>query len=431
MTISAWFLLVGGLLLAMGLTSDFLRRLPVTSAMLYLAVGIIIGPTVLGLFHFNPLKQSALLGMITELVVLLSLFTAGIKMPVPMDMNRWRFSLLLAVVGMMVTAALVALYGYYALGLSLGAAVLLGGLLAPTDPVLATEVQVRHQGDRDRLRFGLTCEAGINDGTAYPVVMLGLGLLGVHELGGGFRWLGVDLLWATAAGVLIGIAFGVLLGKVVWALRRRYPGLQIMDDFLGLGLIGAVYGACTLVEAGGFLGVFFAAVALRQTEQRLLGRKPESTRLQAEPSGVEPATRPPARFTDGSLHFKEQLERLSVVVLILIIGGTLFLDSWSWRAVGLAAFLFLVARPIGVHVSALGTRTPVRHQRMAAWFGIRGIGSLFYLMLAIQAGIPEELALELIHLTLIVVTLSILVHGVSVKAAMERYAGLAATAGPS
>ena len=113
-----------------------------------------------------------------------------------------------------------------------------------------------------------------------------------------------------------------------------------------------------------------------------------------------------------------------MVVLVLIIGGTLFLDSWSRRAVGLAAFVFLVAWPVGVWVSALGTRTPARDKLMAGWFGVRGIGSLFYLMFATQQGLPEELALELIHRTLIVVTLSILLHGMSVKPAMAVYGGL-------
>lgn len=423
MATSAWFLLVGGLLLAMGLTSDFLKRLPVTNAMVYLAAGVIIGPTALNLFHFNPLEQSALLERITEMVVLLSLFTAGMKMPVPVDIKRWRFSIFLAVLGLAITVVLVAGFGYYALGLPIGAALLLGGLLAPTDPVLATDVQVRHAGDRDRLRFGLTCEAGINDGTAYPVVMLSLGLLGLHELGGGFRWLGVDLLWVTIGGVAIGVAAGTLLAWGVWTLRRKRPEIRLMDDFVGLGLIGFVYGISLLVEAGGFLAVFSAAIALRQTERRLLGQAPEPSRLQTGQAGVVAETGVPGRLTDGSLHFKEQLERLSVVVLILIIGGTLFLSSWSWRAVGLAAFLFLVARPAGVMISALGTRTPARHRRMAAWFGVRGIGSLYYLMFAIQSGLPEELALELIHLTLVVVTLSIVVHGISVRPAMMHYAG--------
>ncbi|MCW8883463.1 MAG: cation:proton antiporter, partial [Sedimenticola sp.] len=149
----AWFLLVGGLLLTMGLTVPLIRRLPVTSAMIYLAVGILVGPMGLGLFHFNPLKESALLEVLTEVAVLISLFAAGVKMPVPVTFARWRAPVLLATLSMVVTVALVTVFAYYLLGLPLGAAILLGAIIAPTDPVLATDVQIRHPGDRDRLRF--------------------------------------------------------------------------------------------------------------------------------------------------------------------------------------------------------------------------------------------------------------------------------------
>jgi NhaP-type Na+/H+ or K+/H+ antiporter len=122
--------------------------------------------------------------------------------------------------------------------------------------------------------------------------------------------------------------------------------------------------------------------------------------------------------SEGSLVFKEHLERLSEMTLILLIGGTMFLDSWSWRAVGLALFLFAVARPLSVLIGMLGTRSSWPIRGMVGWFGVRGIGSLYYLMYAIQHGISESLALELIQFTLIVVSLSILVHGTSVKPLM-------------
>jgi NhaP-type Na+/H+ or K+/H+ antiporter len=105
----------------------------------------------------------------------------------------------------------------------------------------------------------------------------------------------------------------------------------------------------------------------------------------------------------------------------LLLGGTLFFDSWSWRAVGLALFLFIVARPISVFIGLLGTRTSWRMRGMTAWFGVRGIGSLYYLMYAIQHGLPKSLALELTQLTLIVVALSIVIHGTSVKPLMSRF----------
>jgi len=427
LTNAGWFILIGSLLLAMGFIPTTLKRLPVTSAIIYLAVGIAVGPMVLNLFHFNPLKQSALLETLTEAAVLISLYSAGVKMPVPVSIARWRTPVLLAVVSMAVTVGLVAALAYFALGLPLGAAILIGAIVAPTDPVLATDVQIRHTRDRDQLRVTLTCEAGINDGTAFPFVMLGLGLLGLHDIGDfGARWVMVDVLWATSAGIAIGVLLGNGLGYLVWKLRHNQPEHKHLDDFLGLGLIGLAYGLSVYVHAWGFLAVFFAAVALRQTELKLSGDHLEpAQRLHGEaanPGSVvnrKPAL--PVRTSEGSLIFGEHLERLSEVMLILLIGGMLFIDSWSWRAVGFALFLFLVARPVSVLVGLAGTGTPWNIRGMVGWFGVRGIGSLYYLMYAIQHGLPEELAMQLMHLTLMVVTLSILVHGTSVKPLMERF----------
>jgi NhaP-type Na+/H+ or K+/H+ antiporter len=417
-----WFLLVGGLLLCMGLSRPTLARLPVTSAIIYLVVGLVVGPTLLNVFHFNPLKQSALLEVMTEAAVLISLYAAGVKMPVPVSLQRWRTPILLAVLSMTVTVGLVTAFAHYLLGLPLGAAVLLGAIVAPTDPVLATDVQIRHPGDRDQLRFTLTCEAGMNDGTAFPLVMLGLGLLGLHQLGDlGLRWVLVDVLWATAVGILVGVLCGVTLAHLGKRLRDEGNEHQLMDDFLGLGLIGVVYGLCLLLSAWGFLAVFFAAVALRQTEQRLADATAPVAGVAERVKGADATPGAPLSVSGGSLVFKEHLERLSEVLLILLIGGSLFLDSWSWRAVGLAAFLFAVARPLSVLVGLLGSGNSWRIRGLVGWFGVRGIGSLYYLMYAIEHGLPEEIALELIHMTLIVVTLSILVHGISVKPLMERF----------
>jgi len=431
MSTAMWFLLAGALLLALGLTAGMIRRLPVTTAIIYLAVGLVVGPTALNAFHFNPLEQSRVLEILTELAVLLSLFTAGMKMPVPVTFARWRTPIMLAFVAMAVTAAVITAFGYYVIGLPLGGAVLLGGILAPTDPVLATEVQVRHPGDSDRLRFGLTCEAGMNDGAAFPVVMLGMGLLGLHELGTwGWKWAAVDVVWATAAGIALGMAMGVIVAHVVARLVRWGYGHGLMHDFIGLGLIGAVYGLSLFIGAWGFLAVFFAAVALRQRELALTGRRGDSKRLQTEADGgPDRGEEVTEGVTDSSLVFNEQLERLSEVVLILLLGGTLFVSSWSWPAVATALFLFLVARPLGVFLVSLGTRTAYRFRAMTAWFGVRGIGSLYYLMYAIEHGVPEELALELLEITLIVVALSILLHGFSVKPLLARFQGREADTG--
>ncbi len=428
MTTAQWFMLIGGLLLTMGLTISLLKRSPVTSAIVYLAVGLVVGPSVLDLFHFNPLKESALLEVLTEVAVLISLFSAGVKMPVPFTFASWRAPILLATASMAITVGLVAAFAYYVLGLPLGAGVLLGAIVAPTDPVLATDVQVRHAGDCDQLRFTLTCEAGMNDGSAFPFVLLGMGLLGLHDLGEfGLRWLLVDVLWATTAGIVIGVTAGVALARVSSMLRRAPYHHDLMDDFIGLGLIGVVYGMSLMCNAWGFLAVFFAAVALRQTElnqvrsAQLLVDKPtihpEDTARHKADADHEAAT----TVSAGSLVFKEHLERLSEVVLVLLVGGSLFRNSWSWAAVGLALFLFVVARPISVFIAWLATTSSRQKRWMTAWFGVRGIGSLYYLMYAIQHGLPEPLALTLVQMTLIVVALSILLHGISVRPLMNSF----------
>ena len=267
----------------------------------------------------------------------------------------------------------------------------------------------------------------MNDGTAFPFVMLGLGLLGLHEIGDfGLQWIAIDVLWATLAGVGIGVVSGFALAHLGWRLRGEVRKHQLLDDFLGLGLIAMVYGLSSLVHAWGFLAVFFAAVALRQTELKLANvptesPDPRSEReiKRADSTSPDPEVTP--TVSHGALVFKEHLERLSELMLVLLLGGTLFVDSWSWPAVGLALFLFGVARPIGAWIGLLGMPSSGRMKGMTGWFGVRGIGSLYYLMYAIQRGLPQDLALQLTQLTLIVVTLSILMHGLSVKPMMGRF----------
>ncbi len=423
MSTASWFLLVGILLLLMGFTVQVMKRLPVTSSMIYLAIGIFLGPTVLGFYHFNPLQESSFLEIFTEAAVLISLFSAGVKMPVPFKWVHWQAPLRLAFLSMSLTVGLVAVFAYFVLGLPLGAGVLLGAIVAPTDPVLATDVQVRHPGDKDQFRFTLTSEAGMNDGSAFPFVMLGLGLLGLHDLGKfGVNWLVIDLLWATIAAGVVGVIGGYALGVLVSKRTQARKKSSLLDDFLGLGLICSVYGLSVLVDAWGFLAVFVAAVALRQTELHLQHGPDDPKETIHDESSLRRSS-DYYRLSEASLIFKEHLERLSELVLVLLIGGSLFVDSWSFRAVGFAAFLFLVARPLSVYVGLLGTDMPRRIRCLTAWFGVRGIGSLYYLMYAIQHGVNDELSLELLHFTLVVVTLSIFIHGVSVKPIINKFWG--------
>ncbi len=419
MTTTHWFILVGCLMLARGLATTSLSRLPFTSSIIYLGVGLLLGPMALNIFAFNAREQSHLLETLTEIAVLISLFSAGVKMPVPLTRKRWAPAVRLAWVSMTLSVGLVAGFTYVVLGLPLGVGVLLGAILAPTDPVLATDVQLRTADDRDQLRFTLTCEAGMNDGSAFPFVMLGLGLLGAHELGDfGWRWVLVDVLWATLAAISIGVLGGAGLARLGWLLRGRAPKHEVLDDLVALGLIAVVYGLSVAFKAWGFLAVFFAGVALRQTELVLSGAHKDRQGLlvaEADRPGV------PLTVSAESLVFKEHLERLSELTLVLLLGGMVSTHDWTLRTVGTALFLFIVVRPVSVMLGLLGSDTSLRVRSITGWFGVRGIGSVYYLMYAMNHGLPRELDHELIQITIVVVMLSIVIHGTSVKPMLDRF----------
>ena len=437
-----WFVVVGTLLVGMAAASTVVRRLPLTTALLYLAAGVALGPGGAGFVRLEPVRDSALLERLAEVAVLISLFGAGLKLRTALNDRRWQLPVRLATISMVLTVALVAAVGVYGLGLPLGAAVLLGAILAPTDPVLASDVQVEHPTDRDRLRFALTGEAALNDGTAFPFVMLGLGLLGQHELGAlGWRWLTIDVLWAVASGLGIGWALGWLVSRVVLWLRRERKEAVGLDDLLALGLIALAYGAALLVQGYGFLAVFAAGFALRREERRttksLTGADvpPDVTVVRADDlsderaaaqstSEDEVATAPEtasAYMAQAALGFTEQLERLAEVGVVLLLGGmlspgTLAADAWWF-----VPLLFLVIRPLAVFVGAPMRRAPAIQRRLTMWFGIRGIGSVYYLMYALQHGVERPLADRLVALVFTTIAASVVVHGVSVTPLMRRY----------
>ncbi|MEX0709538.1 MAG: cation:proton antiporter [Woeseia sp.] len=422
MSNATWFLIIGAILLFMALTAARIKSLPLSTAIVYLGVGVVLGPSFANLFHFNPVEHSALLEIITEVAVIVSLFAAGLKLAAPMGARIWWVPFRLATVSMVTTVGLTALVGVALLDLPLGAAVLLGAILAPTDPVLATDVQIRDSGDDDRLRFALTGEAGLNDGTAFPMVMLGLGLLGLHDVGDHFsRWWLVDVLWASASGVGVGAALGAGTAWVTRRLVARGIYSEFTEDFLGLGLIALSYGLSILLLGYGFLAVFAAGFVFHRTEMRfgVIAEKPKEPVDENHPASG--SSESGTHMGNVTLGFVEQLERLGEVVLLILLGGMLFADSWQVGYVAVAVILIFVIRPISVLLGLIGSEGTFATKATIGWFGVRGIGSLYYLMYAIQHGLETSLAVTLVSVVLIAVTMSILLHGITVTPVMRLY----------
>jgi sodium/hydrogen antiporter len=422
-----WFVAAGAIFVAMALAGSVLRRLPLSSSMVYLAAGALFGPIGLGLLVVDPVGQAGLLELVTEIAVIVSLFTAGLKLRVPLASREWLLPIRLATVSMVATVGLIALVGGMFLGLPAGAAILLGAILAPTDPVLASDVQVAHAHDQDRVRFTLTGEAGLNDGTAFPFVMLGLGLLGLHELGeNGLRWVAVDLVWSVAVGLGVGALLGTLVARIVVHLRSTRQEAVGFDEFLAVGLIAISYGTALLLHAYGFLAVFAAGLALRRVERAATGDEPPAdvAALAVVGKHEEAATRPetaPAYMAQALLAFNEQLERVGEVAVVVIVGAALTIVGVPLAVAWFAPLLFLLLRPLAVLLGLVASGVSRSQLVLTGWFGIRGIGSVYYLSFAVTHGLQPDLARNLAALTLSVVACSILVHGVSVTPVMRRY----------
>ena len=419
-----WYSLIGVMLLLVVLGSATVKRAPISMSMVYLLLGW--GFARMGWITLDPAEHGKTLEVLAEIAVIVSLFSAGLKLRKPLQSRLWRLPVILASGSMAITVALVVVCSVLLFGLPIGLAVLLGAILAPTDPVLASDVQVSNPGDADRLRFALTGEAGLNDGAAFPFVMLGLGLMGLHELGSGtWRWWTIDVLWAIAGGIAIGLLLGKAVGRLVVYLRSRHLETVGYDDFLALGLIASSYGIAVALHTYGFLAVFAAGLALRTVERTLTGKEVPPDMSQVKGTAAQLASdekHAPAFLAAAVLSFNEQLERLAELLLVLLTGALLSLVDFSWPVVGFALLLFLVLRPLAVAPFALASGMTRRQAAMVSWFGIRGIGSLYYLFYALNRGVAGEAADWMLQVVLCVVAASIVLHGISVTPIMQRYA---------
>jgi NhaP-type Na+/H+ or K+/H+ antiporter len=418
--IALWFVIAGLLLILSGLLGSVMDRLPLSTGLLYLVIGWVLGPGGLGLLVLDPVSDAETLERVFEIAVLISLFTVGLKLRVGFADPVWRVGLRLATVSMLLTIGGVAAVAVVVFSLPPPAALLLGAVLAPTDPVLASDVQIKRLDDRDEVRFGLTAEGGMNDGTAFPFVFLALGWLGLRDTGPLLlRWFAIDLVWAVGAGLAIGWICGLLVGRLVVFLRRETREPIGLEEFLILGLVALSYGVALAAEALGFLAVLAAGIAVRRievTNTRRVEQAPAPAR-----ESVRARTEAARDVAHGLLTFNERFERIAELVAVLLLGGLLSAGYFSMAGLALAALTIGLVRPVAAVLGLAGLAVERRQLAMIAWFGIRGVGSLYYLMFAVNGGLPSALVERLLPMVLTVVATSITVHGVSATPLMERY----------
>ncbi|MEH2283958.1 MAG: sodium:proton antiporter [Nostoc sp.] len=401
---------IGLLLLIVTLGSGWITRLPLSFAIIYLLVGIFLGPYGLGLIQLrrDDVFNTELLEKITELVVIISVFSCGLRIVRPLRLGVWDITVRLIVFLMPISIFALAAVGKLFLGMSWGEAILLGAILAPTDPVLASEVQLTDINDQDELRFGLTSEGGLNDALAFPFVYFGIHALEDDNWGNWFKqWITVDLIWAIAVGIIMGI---IVAKSIVWIetkIQKRRAADKLMEDFIAISTILITYSLTEMVNAYGFLAVFVAGLVVQRSYKN--SEKPIA-----------------------QLEFVEQVEKLLEVGTILLLGSILLLQpmlNYAMQSLLVIILLFLIVRPVGVWISTIGKRPLDSHPRtlhpgtrlLFGWFGIRGVGSLYYLAYAFRHGLKGEAGEQIAWITYTTIVVSVIVHGISTTPLMKWY----------
>jgi len=430
-----WFVLIGALLLATSFLSGWIRRGPVTAFAIFLVVGALLGPGALGLVALPASPRNVhWLHVAAETALVVSLFVTGLKLRIPFRDPGWRMALRLALPAMVLTAAGVVVIAHVGLGWPFAAALALAAIVSPTDPVLASLVSVDDARDDDALRVALSGEAGLNDGTALPLLFLALALMQSTAGTSGVvvHWFAVDVLWGLAGGLLIGFLGGWGLGYVGTHLRHAMREVA-PSDFLAIGIMVVVYALAKLVDASGFLAAFAAGVGLRRVEWLLTtrtdpsdehddsGDEPAETRVNPNERSRSTAERPGESVgwvVSDALSFGETVERLIAFALVLAVGiAVVPVASASGAWIALA--LIVVVRPFSVWIATIGSGVPWQRRVLIGWFGIRGLGSLNYLAFAIVSGFTGASEGALVGIVLTVVAVSIIAHGVTVTPLMN------------
>lgn len=396
-------IVIGLAALGMAWMAAFTKATKISYCILYVAAGAVLFATAGNFLPLpDPLSKNAVTIRLTEMIVIISLMGSGLKIDRPFSLRNWGVPLRLISITMILSIATVTAIGYYGFGFGLAAAALLGAVLAPTDPVLAADVQVGApmEGDRTHTNMALTAEAGMNDGTAFPFTWLAI-MLATGELAtkGWTGWLQYELFYKLAAGIAIGYLLGKALGWLFFKLPEEVERAKVRDGFVALCATLLVYGVTEAFHGYGFIAVFVCAVTMRGMERHHKMHK--------------------------TLHeFTDQIERLMVCIVLLLFGGSLvsgLLNELDGMLAAGGLFFVLVLRPVIGVISLWGTGLHFKEKLAIGFFGIKGIGSFYYLSFALaQASFSERE--QLWSVTAFTVLLSIIVHGLTATSIMKNLA---------
>ena len=375
-----------------------------SASLVYLALGLVaaVALEVFGLARPDPIDDHSFYERAAELAVIVALFGTGLKLERELRFAAWQGVGRLLLIAMPLTIAAVAVFGTQVMGLSLGAAIVLAAVLAPTDPVLAGDVGVGPPGEEDESEpsFSITGEAGLNDGLAFPFVLLGIILAGQEPAGWFGDWLLQDVLYKVVVGIAIGSALGYGIAAAAVRLRDRDLLAAELDGWLAIAAVLVIYGATETAGAYGFLAAFAGGVAFRRYEH-----------------GHE--------YNRSVHNGAETVEKFGELALILLLGSSVTiagLQAPGWTGWLLAPVLLLAIRPASVAAALVGTRTPARERAFAAWFGVRGIGSLYYIAVAVGAGVlSASETTTIVWTTIVCVIASIVVHGTTASGLSRRW----------
>ena len=338
----------------------FVRRPPAATALLMACgmVGSLLFPDIVD--GIDPTKNPAIWEIAAELVVIVVLFATGLRIDNLGGLRLWRPTIRLLAITMPLTIAAVALLGWSAAGMTLGGAILLGAVLAPTDPVLAGDLQIGPplEGKEHPVRFALTTEAGLNDGLAFPFVYLALHVAsqGANPALWLTEWLAWDVFYRILVGLGLGVGIGWLLGRILIAVPAWNTVASSGPGVLALTGVFLAYGVVELAEGYGFIAAFVAGIVCRRAE----AKHRFHMRLHAFASSIEHA----------------------ITAILLVLLGSVMPSLWphlNWNHTVIGFGLILVIRPAAGLLGLIGPPLSMRARAAVAFYGVRGIGSLYYL----------------------------------------------------